>query len=520
MNVTREIKRGDHVSRVRAKGSKEEIEIKDLETERRRDVVFSNLLLCRHHRSLADADGNEHYGIIVASRASSLLFDDEGILCEILSRLPVRSILRFKSVCKRWLSLIKHNAYFINLHFTRSQSRPNILFITPSQKKIDGGDGYWYQPNKTPRQCIFLADISSVLEGSSSSSFNSGEPKEAIIRNVRMTADDDWFVYDLVLKPVNGLVCFVDREAAAVRIYNVSTREETQWIKSTLIEEEKNRYAKEDGTIEINHWFPIYQFGFDPRTMQHKVFCFWRLSTTQSFLGRTCESQSYASWEALTVGHDTKWRRISVVASDDNKMNLDEVVPQLDMGSCRVYANGIIYWLMNSMNHGDIYDTEVIVAFDVGSEKYRVIPIPNFILDEPREKSFFSPIAMLELNGRVALTYRMSPFHLKLWILDDGADKKIENCHGNDRNWSAESVKLPFHCYPSFVNFHAVEGTDQIVFECYDDLQRNLKSVSLYSYDRNKKTLTKIKIDGISLFPLHYSRSVFTTFTESLFLLH
>ncbi|XP_026386633.1 uncharacterized protein LOC113281938 [Papaver somniferum] len=271
MDVTRGIRSVD-VS-FRSKGSEGECTRNDLETERRRDKVFSNLLLSRHRRSLAD--GNEHDGTIVASCVGSHLSVDDGILCEILSRLPVRSLLRFKSVCKRWLSLIKHDRHFINLHFTRLRSRPNILFITPLQKQISGGDGYWYQPSETPRQSILLADISSVLEGSSSSTDNS-EESEAIIRNVRMTTDDDWFVYDLVLKPVNGSVCFIDRKAAAVRIYNVSTREVTQWIKSTILAEEKNRFENEGDPVK----FPIYQFGFDPSTMEHKVFCFWRVTRT------------------------------------------------------------------------------------------------------------------------------------------------------------------------------------------------------------------------------------------------
>ncbi|KAI3844069.1 hypothetical protein MKW92_043898 [Papaver armeniacum] len=457
----------------------------------------------RDHRSFGG--NNELHGTIIAlPRVSSHLLDDEGILWEILSRLPVRSLLRFKSVCKRWLSLIKHNRHFIHLHFTRLQSRrPNILCITPMQKQIYGGNGIWCRPlSKTPRHCIFLADISSV-QGSG----------KAIIHNVRMTIHADGFVHDLVLKPVNGLIGFVDWIAAAIRIYNVSTREVTPWIKSTLLAEEKSSFEKEDDTIEI-------------KIDKHKVFCFWTLSRTQSFLGRHSGYQTYAAWEALTVGRDTKWRRIHVVPSD-NQMKLDEVVPPWDKGSWHVHINGTIYWLWYPMNHislcqqyvvvhGHIPDPKVIVAFDVGSEKFRVIPIPSFILDEPREERFSSPIAILELNGRVALSYRLSPYILKLWVLDDGVGRKLENCHGNGKNWTAEIIKLPFRCDP-VIKFHAVVGTDQIVFEFYDDAQRNLKFVSLYSYDRKKKTFKKIEIDGVSLFPLHYSRSVFRTFTESLF---
>ncbi|KAI3948230.1 hypothetical protein MKX01_014829, partial [Papaver californicum] len=34
---------------------------------------------------------------------------DDLILSNILSRLPVKSLMRFKSVCKHWRSMIKHN---------------------------------------------------------------------------------------------------------------------------------------------------------------------------------------------------------------------------------------------------------------------------------------------------------------------------------------------------------------------------------------------------------------------------
>ncbi|KAI3951233.1 hypothetical protein MKW92_050425, partial [Papaver armeniacum] len=45
---------------------------------------------------------------------------DEMVLCDILSRLPVKSLMRFKCVSKSWCSLIK-DPYFIDLHFSRSK---------------------------------------------------------------------------------------------------------------------------------------------------------------------------------------------------------------------------------------------------------------------------------------------------------------------------------------------------------------------------------------------------------------
>ena len=45
----------------------------------------------------------------------------EEVMLEILLRLPVKSLLRFKSVCKHWLSLIS-DPNFAKLHFERSST--------------------------------------------------------------------------------------------------------------------------------------------------------------------------------------------------------------------------------------------------------------------------------------------------------------------------------------------------------------------------------------------------------------
>nr|XP_043626471.1 putative F-box protein At3g47150 [Erigeron canadensis] len=51
--------------------------------------------------------------------ATSILFPNE-IIQDILSRLPIKPLLQFKSVSKQWLSLISHDPSFPKLHFSRS----------------------------------------------------------------------------------------------------------------------------------------------------------------------------------------------------------------------------------------------------------------------------------------------------------------------------------------------------------------------------------------------------------------
>lgn len=57
------------------------------------------------------------------------------MFCEVLARLPVESILRFRSVCKSWCRMIQ-SPYFISLQLGVTKNKP-CRFIVQSQREVD-----------------------------------------------------------------------------------------------------------------------------------------------------------------------------------------------------------------------------------------------------------------------------------------------------------------------------------------------------------------------------------------------
>ncbi|CAH2072139.1 unnamed protein product [Thlaspi arvense] len=152
---------------------------------------------------------------------TTLPFD---LTVEILSLLPTKSIIRFQSVSKQWLSTI-HSKRFVDSFLTRSKTRPHLLLTLK---------------NNAGKRFIF-----------STPEDNNGDDDKA---GSIGTGRHDMRVDVHISSPVNGFVCF--HGGGSIFVRNPTTR---QIVNLPVVElNGRNKYAS---------------LGYDPVEDQYKVLC-------------------------------------------------------------------------------------------------------------------------------------------------------------------------------------------------------------------------------------------------------
>ncbi|CAN0857591.1 Putative F-box protein At1g32420 [Linum grandiflorum] len=385
------------------------------------------------------------------------------VVTQILSRLPVKSLMRFKSVCKLWKLTIEQDSHFINLHRTRSQARPWQLFtiVFKNRKYSPGEPDYLFD--------FLLADLGCGDGVRAASVHNSWSIRVSYIdtEDVGLLP----FAATDVKGPVRELLCFVN--IFNVRIYSISTRQfVTPWIRSAV---SRSRYDKP---------CPICEFGFDPDTGEYKVILVWH----DCRLGETLDA---VICEVLTVGVDSNWRVVDDVPHAATKREF--------MGLNSTYANGSIYWMYKGY-----YGSVSFLAFDIGPEKFRTIMIPKV---RPSTLSMF-PFElyphMMELDGCLTVVRTRIPPTLELWKFHD-RNKEGTLTHTSERgeDWSEVRIEMPSYIPSSVrVKLHPLHGKDQMmILETYERgdilLPMNMMFNCFYSYNGVNKTFNKFEIQGM-----------------------
>ncbi|KAI3923266.1 hypothetical protein MKW92_002519 [Papaver armeniacum] len=395
------------------------------------------------------------------------------IASEILSRLRVKSLMRFKCVCKHWKFLIEQDKHFIDLHLTRSKTKPCLLIHVPHN--VD--PNYFLAADLLRQEKTISAAVHTVVPGAEKFA--------------------NWFPVSGI---VNGLICLLSKRTnnsnyskGNMRIWNVSTQEVTPPIESTL----HSRLLKEvNGAYRPACTLVNYAMGFSPATKEHKVIFMWQQ------VDYSPQYRFHYVYEVLTVG-DNKWRRIQEVPQHN-------IVEYIFSGAA-VYVNGVLYFKTKMLREKPHNNDKFIVAFDVDTEKFRSIRIPLFILNSGHKDYL---IELLEVNCCIALVTRNSGRTFKLWLYD-----KENRGASYLQNWSeAISIMLPDYWGRAHYHKFYSAGTDRIISHyCPGSYNNKVKNGSLYCFNLKNKARANIQVSGIPKSVANFSSAIgVTTYVESL----
>ncbi|KAI3983917.1 hypothetical protein MKX01_011625 [Papaver californicum] len=414
------------------------------------------------------SDSSSSKVVVCANRYGKTPASDNYIMCHILSRLRSKYLMRFKSVCTQWKYMIETDSYLISLQYRfHGRDKKPLWFISsapsPPKERVGG-----------------TIDFTSV------------GPTEV----QRLELDRSKF--GIPKQTVAGLVCITSGHETFL-IYNPSTGERTPWIETPNINEnvggEKRR--------EVH----CIAFGYSPRTKEHKILC---ISTIKKkgvarglnegrvfCIGKHEDGKESALFdhaydveevgadeeqvcEVLTVGENT-WRRIDAVPpySLVSKVYVGDLA-QYNEESKSVYVRGKIYWRFRYTRKGG-----VLMVFDVRTEKFKVISIPEYVTKVPCK--YPQTVELLEVDGHIAVLKFTHDCPISLWILDqdDGSDE-----------WSYEEVLTPCNWNGNLdLCIEAISGTNYII------LKRQMQETT-YLYDRVKKVFNSFTVN--QMYELNY----------------
>ncbi|XVF85437.1 hypothetical protein PTKIN_Ptkin17bG0118200 [Pterospermum kingtungense] len=242
------------------------------------------------------------------------------ILTEIVLKLPVKSILRFKCVAKTWCHLFQSPS-FVSQHFNISK-RNKHLVVYYRNDEHDVNDMGLIVDNDQPLVCY--RDLGQEL----SSNF----PHMYV----------NHFLVD------NGLLCLLDLVNCRIILWNPATRE-------FRVIPECVQFFREDAYGAI----PLLGFGLDPLSNDYKVII------VQDYYSVRGQQRYHAVYKMST----DSWR----VLEEEEVQFFEDI----DMGDNETNAcvNGIYYW-KGAKGLGPGLQEHKIVAFHLGTEVFRVIQLP------------------------------------------------------------------------------------------------------------------------------------------------
>ncbi|XP_050278435.1 F-box/kelch-repeat protein At3g23880-like [Quercus robur] len=274
----------------------------------------------------------------------------QDLLEEILSRLPVKSLIRFKCVKKSWSNLLQNRNFIAKQHYNRcSQTHPSLL-----AESLDYT--IWGSPI-TPRYFLSL--------------HTHPDDDEERTTMVAMTTR-----LPRMCVCINGIICLAGSFVGfnGFVLWNPAIRQ-------------YKLVSYPNFPFPAANCFDCFAFGYDHISDDYKAvsICARYWNTGNSFIYMDSCVHVY------TLSTDS-WRQINP-AFDHSDVRLHSY-------QNGIYLNGVHHWLGLLMDKFGQCECEIIVSFDMGNEVFQITKLPE--LDNVlREKyKFFAAF-----NGCLALIY-------------------------------------------------------------------------------------------------------------------
>lgn len=291
--------------------------------------------------------------------SSSVVLPHDLMVEELLTRLPAKSLMRFKCVSKIWCSTILDPA-FCKAHRARSTSGSGLLIVCSDRRDNNdlGGSGSsglgFFRATLYHRRGVF-----------------------DLLHHINLSG------YVGATEVIDGLVCLYTVDRAS--ICNVSTHEIMHLPPCSWYYTNQMTYNPTSSDQ--------YYLGFDSTCKEYP----YKLLRASTFVIRFEDPEDdylVSDCEILTVGKDSSWRVL------DNR-------PVLDLWKQSVYINGILYWWHLS--------GKGFIGFCFKEEEFLLIGPPP--MTQVREGSLY------QCRGRLALVGGLVDRKLELWEFQQVEEK-------------------------------------------------------------------------------------------------
>ncbi|XWS66120.1 hypothetical protein CRYUN_Cryun05aG0172900 [Craigia yunnanensis] len=242
------------------------------------------------------------------------------MLTEIVLKLPVKSIIRFKCVSKTWCDLFK-NPSFASQHLSLSKKNNYLL--------VD-----YHDSNNEDKVVMHLFVYQTLVS----------------YHDLHQQLPNHFTDMHISFCVYNGLFCLPDRITSRITLWNPATRE------FRILPE-----CNQNIPPKVENCRHILGFGLDPLSDDYKVIYI------RTYVDR--EKKRRGRHHAIYRMSTDAWR---VLEEDDVRFFKDLHICPNYSNAC---VNGVYYWQVSKLLHSGLLDYKVL-AFHLGTEVFQLIQSP------------------------------------------------------------------------------------------------------------------------------------------------